>query len=208
MMGAQAASAASGMRERDTAMRISRTETKCRSCGGAELAPILSFGRTPLADRLLLASDLAAPDVTAPLDLVLCRACSLVQISETVAPEVLFGGDYPYFSSVSSTLLEHSRANALEPCLEIRVFVETKAGCLGGEVPTVEGDIDDRILGAEEVAPSRQQVIDQSIDDFSLLLVPTNPVRNRLGREDREVHSLPKHGALKRGLKEQELDSP
>ena len=35
MMGAQAASAASGMRERDTAMRISRTETKCRSCGGA-----------------------------------------------------------------------------------------------------------------------------------------------------------------------------
>jgi SAM-dependent methyltransferase len=37
-----------------------------------------------------------------------------VQITETVAPEVLFGGDYPYFSSVSSTLLAHSRDNALE----------------------------------------------------------------------------------------------
>jgi SAM-dependent methyltransferase len=43
---------------------------------------------------------------------MLCRGCSLVQIAETVAPEVLFGGDYPYFSSVSSTLLAHSRANA------------------------------------------------------------------------------------------------
>ena len=43
-----------------------------------------------------------------------CRACSLVQIAETVDPEVLFGGDYPYFSSVSGTLLAHSRANAEE----------------------------------------------------------------------------------------------
>jgi SAM-dependent methyltransferase len=93
---------------------ISRTETSCRSCGSEALAPILSFGHTPLADRLLVEAELAAPDVTAPLDLVLCRDCSLVQITETVAPEVLFGGDYPYFSSVSSTLLEHARANALE----------------------------------------------------------------------------------------------
>ena len=43
-----------------------------------------------------------------------CPGCSLVQIAETVAPEVLFGGDYPYFSSVSSTLLAHARANAEE----------------------------------------------------------------------------------------------
>jgi SAM-dependent methyltransferase len=93
---------------------ISHTESSCRSCGGGELAPILSFGRTPLADRLLVEADLAAPDVTAPLDLVLCGACGLLQITETVAPEVLFGGDYPYFSSVSSTLLEHARANAQE----------------------------------------------------------------------------------------------
>jgi SAM-dependent methyltransferase len=93
---------------------ISRTESACRSCGSQALAPILSFGRTPLADRLLVEADLEAADPTAPLDLVLCQACSLVQITETVAPEVLFGGDYPYFSSVSSTLLAHSRANAEE----------------------------------------------------------------------------------------------
>ena len=43
-----------------------------------------------------------------------CPGCSLVQIAETVDPEVLFGGDYPYFSSVSGTLLRHSRSNAEE----------------------------------------------------------------------------------------------
>jgi len=104
----------SGSASAGRAAPTSQTETTCRSCGSHALASILSFGHTPLADRLLVEAELAAPDVTAPLDLVLCQACSLVQITETVAPEVLFGGDYPYFSSVSNTLLAHSRANALE----------------------------------------------------------------------------------------------
>jgi len=91
-----------------------RTETSCRSCGSAALTPLLALGRTPLADRLLTAAELDAPGITVPLTLALCGACSLVQISETVPPEILFGADYPYFSSVSSTLLEHSRRHARE----------------------------------------------------------------------------------------------
>lgn len=89
-----------------------RTETHCRSCGGAELVPVLGFGETPLADQLVTAEQLAAPAILVPLTLVFCPACTLVQIAETVAPEVLFGVEYPYFSSVSSTLLDHSRDHA------------------------------------------------------------------------------------------------
>jgi SAM-dependent methyltransferase len=43
----------------------------------------------------------------APLDVVLCEECSLVQITETVSPEVLFCQNYPYFSSVSKALMKH-----------------------------------------------------------------------------------------------------
>jgi SAM-dependent methyltransferase len=93
-------------------MAIYRTEAACRACGGGDLRKILEFGETPLADRLLSAHELTRPDARVPLTLMFCPGCSLVQIAETVAPEVLFGGDYPYFSSVSSTLLAHSRANA------------------------------------------------------------------------------------------------
>jgi len=89
-------------------------ETACRSCGSGELHPVLSLGETPFADRLLTAADLERPEPTAPLDLVFCGACALAQITETVPPKILFGGDYPYFSSVSANLLEHARANALE----------------------------------------------------------------------------------------------
>ena len=95
-------------------MAIYRTESACRACGGADLAEVLALGASPLADRLLTEGQLAAADVAVPLTLMFCQACSLVQIAETVDPEVLFGGDYPYFSSVSGTLLAHARANAEE----------------------------------------------------------------------------------------------
>jgi len=86
----------------------------CRSCGQSPLEMILSIGWTPIADRLLTKDQLEQRELTAPLDLVFCSNCTLVQITESVSPEILFCEDYPYFSSVSKTLLEHSRENAEE----------------------------------------------------------------------------------------------
>jgi SAM-dependent methyltransferase len=79
----------------------------CRSCGSARLAPILSLGETCLADRLLTTEQLGQEELRAPLDLVFCPDCSLVQITVSVDPKVLFCQDYPYFSSVSEQLLQH-----------------------------------------------------------------------------------------------------
>ncbi len=79
----------------------------CRSCGASRLQLILSLGRTPLANSLLTASQLEEREPTFPLDLVFCPACTLVQITETVPPEQLFG-EYLYFSSFSDTLLRHA----------------------------------------------------------------------------------------------------
>jgi SAM-dependent methyltransferase len=86
----------------------------CRSCGHTDLAPILDLGRTPLADRLPTQEQLEEPEPAYPLRVVFCPDCGLLQIDETVPPEVLFRADYPYFSSVSDALLRHSRDNVLE----------------------------------------------------------------------------------------------
>lgn len=85
----------------------------CRSCGSERLESVLSLGDTPIADGLLTESQLSGPELFAPLHLVFCRDCSLVQITQTISPEILFGGDYPYFSSVSSSLLQHFRQSAV-----------------------------------------------------------------------------------------------
>lgn len=80
----------------------------CRSCGQSDLHPVLSLGRTPLANALLTIDQLEKPEETFPLDLVFCPNCTLVQITETVPPEKLFR-DYLYFSSFSDTVLENAR---------------------------------------------------------------------------------------------------
>src|SRR5262245_31798448 len=79
----------------------------CRSCGEtAGIQPVLDLGKLPLANRLLRPEQLAEPEPRFPLEVVLCGRCSLLQITETVPPEVLFR-DYRYFSSFSDTMLAH-----------------------------------------------------------------------------------------------------
>lgn len=85
---------------------------RCRSCGSSAIVPILSLGRMPLADRLLTREELDSPEITEQLDLVFCSDCTLVQITQTVPPEILFSSSYPYFSSVSPSLSEHFAASA------------------------------------------------------------------------------------------------
>jgi len=80
----------------------------CRSCGKDSLELILSLGKTPLANSLLAKEQLNESESTYPLDLAFCPDCSLVQITETVPPEKLFG-EYLYFSSFSDTMLRHAQ---------------------------------------------------------------------------------------------------
>ncbi|MEQ1887041.1 MAG: class I SAM-dependent methyltransferase [Bryobacteraceae bacterium] len=86
----------------------------CRSCDSQNLLPILSLGQTPLADNLLSSNQLNESEYMAGLTLAFCSDCALVQIRETVPPEVLFCRDYPYFSSVSNSLMQHFRASSEE----------------------------------------------------------------------------------------------
>jgi SAM-dependent methyltransferase len=81
----------------------------CRACGHPELVPVLSLGSTPLANGLLSGDELSAPEPVYPLELVFCGSCSLVQITETVPPEQLFG-EYLYFSSFSETMVRHAES--------------------------------------------------------------------------------------------------
>ena len=90
----------------------------CRSCGAPELSSLLDLGRQPLANRLPGRAD----EVLAAyrLHLVQCGVCSLVQIDETVDPELLFS-DYSYFSSYADTMLEHAKDLAIRLCAEQRL---------------------------------------------------------------------------------------
>ena len=85
--------------------------TQCRICNRPDLQPILSLGCTPLANSLLTEEQLEQPEKVYPLEVVFCPHCTLVQITETVDPAVLFS-HYLYFSSFSDTMITHAAALA------------------------------------------------------------------------------------------------
>lgn len=108
---------------------------RCISCNAAPLIPILDFGTTTLADALLTEAQLQEPEFAAPLELVFCPACSLVQITEVVDPRILFCRSYPYYSSVSPALRRHFQLSA-EQIIRSR---ELKAGSLVIEAASNDG---------------------------------------------------------------------
>lgn len=106
----------------------------CRACGGSDLRSVLSLGATPLANALRTKDDLGLPEAHFPLELVFCTACSLVQITETVPPEQLFG-EYLYFSSFSDTMVRHA-ADLVQRVVEER---KLDASSLAAEIASNDG---------------------------------------------------------------------
>ena len=79
----------------------------CRSCGAGDLAPVLDLGLQPLANAYREPDD-DSIEARYPLALLRCRACSLVQLTGTIPPKLMFD-TYQYFSSNSSTMVDSMR---------------------------------------------------------------------------------------------------
>jgi SAM-dependent methyltransferase len=77
----------------------------CRFCNTLLKNTFVDLGSTPLANSYLPTAD--APDQSYPLHVYVCSKCYLVQLHHTVSPENIFG-HYAYFSSYSSSWLEHA----------------------------------------------------------------------------------------------------
>ena len=85
--------------------------TKCRFCGAPVDAVFADLGMSPLANSYLPAERVNGMEPFYPLRALVCGRCFLVQLEQFETPEHIFS-DYAYFSSYSSSWLEHSRAYA------------------------------------------------------------------------------------------------
>jgi SAM-dependent methyltransferase len=88
--------------------------TNCRSCGSDDLRIILDLGSHPIANALLNEEELTRPEARFPLAVAFCRSCALLQVTETIPPDILYRRDFPYFSSSSPALLKHSAEHVEE----------------------------------------------------------------------------------------------
>lgn len=82
-------------------MEIS-TRTTCRLCGSGQLCDIHSFGEQYISD--FVTAENRGKGIKAPLDLVLCETCSLLQLRHTAPQELLYSRFYWYRSGVTETM--------------------------------------------------------------------------------------------------------
>lgn len=83
----------------------------CRFCDALLTHTFIDLGISPLSNAYLTQSDLAQKEVFYPLHARICEQCFLVQLPQFETPAHIFT-DYAYFSSYSSSWLQHSAAYA------------------------------------------------------------------------------------------------
>jgi hypothetical protein len=91
-----------------TTPAVAAALTPCRLCGAPLRDVFVDLGSSPLANSYLLPECVGAMEPFYPLRALVCSACFLVQLEEFETPAKIFS-DYAYFSSYSTSWLEHSR---------------------------------------------------------------------------------------------------
>ena len=81
----------------------------CRFCSTKLESIFLNLGNSPIANNYVKEEELLEEEVYYPLCTYVCSSCLLVQLPHTVQKTKIFHKDYAYFSSYSSTWLEHSK---------------------------------------------------------------------------------------------------
>src|SRR5206468_3365156 len=81
---------------------------KCRHCSAPLDKVCLDLGSAPPSNAYLSAQTLRAPELWYPLRLLVCERCWLVQTEDHAGRDALFGDDYAYFSSYSTSWLTHA----------------------------------------------------------------------------------------------------
>jgi len=85
---------------------------KCRHCSSPLAHPFLDLGFAPPSNAYLTQGDLSRPEKYYPLRIMVCNQCWLVQTEDYAHADELFSADYAYFSSTSSSWLQHAERYA------------------------------------------------------------------------------------------------
>lgn len=78
------------------------TRTTCRVCNSSQLTPLFSLGEQYVNN--FVNKEEAYSGIKAPLEMVFCEHCTLVQLKHTAPQELLYKGYYWYKSGVTETM--------------------------------------------------------------------------------------------------------
>jgi hypothetical protein len=85
---------------------------QCRNCGTALKHVFLDLINCPPANDMLDEHQLQEPEIFYPFKILICDKCFLVQVNQVRNTDTIFNEKYAYFSSYSSSWLDHAKKYA------------------------------------------------------------------------------------------------
>ena len=82
---------------------------KCRHCGNGLIHTFIDLGSSPPSNSYLTEQSMKGPEQWYPLKVMVCHHCWLVQTEDFVGADEMFSDEYAYFSSFSTSWLEHAK---------------------------------------------------------------------------------------------------
>jgi len=82
---------------------------RCRFCGTELVHIFIDLVNSPASNSFLSRDQLNEPEIFYPLKVYTCHKCFLIQIDEYKKSDAIFDSQYAYFSSYSSTWLQHAK---------------------------------------------------------------------------------------------------
>ena len=81
---------------------------RCRHCDESDLQPVVDLGTSPPSNAYPPVGTDPGTEARLPLRAVVCPRCWLMQTEDVIGRDELFTADYAYFSSYSTSWLEHA----------------------------------------------------------------------------------------------------
>ncbi|MCA3182045.1 MULTISPECIES: class I SAM-dependent methyltransferase [unclassified Cupriavidus] len=81
----------------------------CRACGAPLTHSMVDLGLSPVSNAFIRPENIAQGEMFYPLHAMVCDHCWLVQLRDATPAETHFHDDYVYFSSFSTSWLDHAR---------------------------------------------------------------------------------------------------
>jgi 2-polyprenyl-3-methyl-5-hydroxy-6-metoxy-1,4-benzoquinol methylase len=98
----------------------------CRFCNTPLHFEFLDLVNSPPSNSFLSSDQLNEPEIFYPLRVLVCENCFLVQIDEYQKSSAIFNNDYVYFSSFSSSWLNHAKKYCEEVVKRLSLNQESK----------------------------------------------------------------------------------
>ena len=158
---------------------------QCRLCGGERLEKVIELTKNPVGDRFYRDRNVALGCELHNVEVMLCRNCGQMQLSEVVEPKEIYTDEYLYTTGTSVGLPEHFAKSAQDLIKHFAIpqnSLVVEIGSNEGAMLAVFKNQGMRVLGIDPAGIAVKKAKDRGVDTiegFFSLELAKNIVQER-----------------------------